>query len=343
MLLGNKVFVIAEIGCNFEDSFERAKEMICAAAVSGADAVKFQTFIPELLVTRTAPKFWDIEGCPGETQFEEFKEMFQFSFEQYTELKELAESKGLVFFSTPNDEQSANMLEQLNIPIYKISSMDITHLPLIEHIAKKGAPIILSTGASTIAEIRDAVETIEAVNREKITLLHCITNYPTAIDNVNLSMITDIKKEFPRCNVGYSDHTKMPHSADIIAAAVAIGAQVIEKHFTFDKLRPGYDHEISADYDDLKAMVASIVVIEKSLCRGQLKMPLPAEEKARKWARRSVVAKKAIQKGETISKDALIIKRPGTGIPPKFLAQTVGKTAKQNILEDQVITYDMIQ
>ncbi|MFH0861118.1 MAG: N-acetylneuraminate synthase family protein [Candidatus Altiarchaeota archaeon] len=335
------VFVIAEIGCNFENDFERAKEMVKEAALAGADAVKFQTFVPDKLVTRDAPKFWDIEGCPGETQYEEFNEMPQLSFNQYQELKQVADDAGIVLFSTPADEESADMLEKLGVSIYKISSMDITHHPLIRHIAKKKKPIILSTGASTIDEIREAVEIIESEGNGQIILLHCTTNYPTKIEDVNLNMIRDIIEKFPQHTVGYSDHTKMPESLYVLTAAVAMGVKVIEKHFTFDKSRPGYDHEISADYEDLRNIVNSFRVLEKAM-GIKTKKPTKSENKARKFARRSLVAKLFIPKGTKITQKMIVIKRPGTGIEPKFLNDLVGKKTRKDINEDEVIFWDRI-
>jgi len=335
------VFVVAEIGCNFEGSLARAKEMIKAAAAAGSDAVKFQTFVPDKLVTRDAPKFWDIKGCPGETQYEEFKATPRLSFNQYKELKALADKLGIVLFSTPSDEESADMLEEIGVPLYKIGSMDITHLPLLRHIARKGKPIVLSTGASTIEEVKEAVAAIESEGNRQIVLLHCVTNYPTKIKDVNLNMMKQMMDAFPKYPVGYSDHTKMPESMHVLAAAVAMGAKVIEKHFTFDKTRPGYDHEISADYEDLRNMVRSFRVIEHAM-GTKVKKPVPSEMRARKWARRSLVTIKTISKGAIITKEMIAIKRPGTGVAPKFLKDVVGKRASKDIKEDVVITWDML-
>lgn len=329
----SSTFVIAEIGCNFEGDMELAKEMIVKAKESVCDAAKFQTFIPEKLVTRTAPKFWEISGCPGETQYDEFKQMPQLNFEQYKDLKKVADDCGIIFFSTPSDEESADMLDEVGVPLFKIASMDLTHIPLLKHIAKKSKPIILSTGMSTIDEIKTAIDAIKSEGNNQIILLHCITNYPTQIEDANLNMILDIKQNFPEYIVGYSDHTKMPESLAIITAAVGIGARVIEKHFTFDKTRPGYDHEISADYEDMKRIVESIRTIEKAL-GSSIKKPTLSEEKVRHLARRSIVARTNIPKGTVITKDMLDIKRPGTGLEPRFLYQVIGKKAKKDIKED---------
>ena len=335
------VFLIAEAGCNFEGNLSRAEEMIREAARGGADAIKFQTFIPEKLVTRDAPKFWDIQGCPGETQYEEFGMMPHLSHEEYIHLKKIADENRIHFFSTPSDEESADLLENVGVPFYKISSMDLTHVPLLKHIAKKGKPIILSTGASDLYEIQEAVSIIEAEGNSDIILLHCITNYPTAIENVNLNMMLEIMRAFPDYPVGYSDHTTLPGSMCVISAAVALGASVIEKHFTFDRTRLGYDHEISMDYCDLKKISRSIDLVKRSLGSNS-KKPVESELESRKWARRSLVAVTNIPKGCRITAEMLAVKRPGTGIPPKFFDSVIGAQAIDDIIEDTVLLWKMI-
>lgn len=335
-------FVVAEIGCNFEGEIYLAREMIQAAAKAGADAVKFQTFVPEKLVIRSAPKFWEIEGCPGATQFDEFKTMPQLSVEQYLQLKELADACGLLFFSTPSDEASADLLQGLGVPAYKIGSMDITHFPLLKYVARKGKPIILSTGASTIGEIDEAIKVIEAEGNRDIVLLHCITNYPTRYADANLRMMIHLQLVFPDYPVGYSDHTITDASLTVPTVASALGATVIEKHFTFDKTRPGYDHVISMDYEDLRRLKSNLTILRECLGSSTTKGPLLAEANARQYARRSVVARIAIPKGTVIEPSMLAIKRPGTGIEPRFLGTVIGKIARQDIVEDEVITWDMI-
>ncbi len=335
------VFIIAEIGCNFEKSLTKAKEMIRRAASCGVDAVKFQTFIPEKLTTRKAKKFWEIEGCPGETQLEEFLSMPQLSAKQYRELQKEANSSGVVFFSTPCDEESVDMLDRIGVPLYKVSSMDITHIPLLKHIARKRKPVIISTGASTMAEIEEAVMAVRKEGNEQIAILHCITNYPTEDRNVNLRMLSHLKKSFPDLPVGYSDHTIPERGEGIIAAAVALGAKIIEKHFTFDNKRPGYDHQISADYDGFKRIVTQVRRVEKALGE-EYKRPIEAETKARTQARRSIVAIKDILEGTVIAREMLEMKRPGTGIEPKFIDSIVGKKAVRDIKEDEAITWDMV-
>jgi sialic acid synthase SpsE len=338
---GQPPFLIAEIGCNFEGSFETAKRMVVAAAKSGADAVKFQTFIPEKLVTKSAPKFWEIEGCPGETQYDEFKTMYRLNFEQYKEIVEIGLKYGCLFLSTPFDEGSADLLEKLNVPAYKIASMDITHLPLLRHVAKKEKPIVLSTGASTIDEINEAVAAIEGVGNEDIVLLHCITNYPTDDANVNLGMINGIRRVFPDIPIGYSDHTIEDPSHCVLAAAFALGACVIEKHFTLDKARPGYDHVISADPKDLAEIVSMLNRVWHVLGKED-KMPTESEEKIKKLARRSLVSEVDIKEGEVIQEHMLSVKRPGYGVPPKELNKVVGMKALVDISADTVIERKML-
>jgi len=336
------VFIIAEVGCNFEGDLSRAKEMIRQAARAGCDAVKLQTFTADKLTTKTAKKFWDIEGCPGNTQYEEFKEMPNLSLDQYMELKKIAEKEKIIFFSTPEDEDSADLLEKSGVALYKISSMNITHFPLLKYISEKGKPVILSTGASTLPEIREAVGVIRARGNKKIVLLHCISNYPTCDKNANLRMIAGLKEAFPDIPIGYSDHTIPDAGEGILAAAVALGAKIIEKHFTFDNSRPGYDHVISADYEGMKNIVKQIRRVENALGE-KYKRPIPSESKARLHARRSIVSVSRIFKGKIVRKEDLGIKRPGTGIEPKYLDKIIGKKAMVNIPIDAVLRWGMFK
>jgi sialic acid synthase SpsE len=340
-LLSKGVFVIAEIGCNFEGDFDRAKEMVIAAAEAGANAVKFQTFIPENIASRHAEKFWDIGGCPGETQLEEFQLTPRLSTRQYRELLVLTRRLGIVCFSTPSDEVSVQVLEKLQMPLYKISSMDITHFPLLQSVAKTGKPIILSTGASTIGEIEEAIKAIHQTGNMQIALLHCISNYPTKDQDANLRMILSLKTNFPEIPIGYSDHTRPSEGEGIITAAVALGARIIEKHYTFDSTRPGYDHEISVDYEGLKRLVHQVRRVEKALGKNH-KEPVASELKARIHARRSLVASIDIPVGTEINQDMIAVKRPGTGIEPRFFNVVLGRRAQQHIAADTVLQWSMV-
>lgn len=342
LLKKDRTFIIVEIGCNFEGDIERAEEMVRVAAEAGVDAVKFQTVVAEKISTKTAEKFWEIDGCPGETQYDEFSQTYYLKYDEYMRLKGVAEDLGLVFFSTPEDDtESFDLLEKVDIPVYKVSSMNITHLPLLRLIARTGKPIIISTGASTIEEIEEAVTTIKEEGNDKIALLHCTSNYPTKDTDVNLNMITHLKEAFSNLPIGYSDHTLPEDGEGIITGAVALGAKIVEKHYTFDNTRPGFDHAISVDYEGLKRMVTQIRRIEDAMGSGE-KKPIEAEMKARLHARRSLVAAVDIAEGTVITREMLDIKRPGTGIEPKCLDDVLGKKAVKDISEDTVLIWEMV-
>lgn len=337
-----RTFVIAEIGVNFEGDMARAEGMVRAAASAGVDAVKFQTVFADKIATRSAKKFWDIEGCPGETQHDEFSQTYYPTLAEYRRLKRLAESRGLLFFSTPEDDTSAvDMLERLRVPLYKVSSLNITHFPLLKRLARTGKPILLSTGASTLAEVAEAVEAIRAEGNGRIALLHCVSNYPTLVENANLRMMTHLQNAFPDLPVGYSDHSPAGQTLEVLAAAVSLGARLIEKHFTFDSSRPGYDHAISADYGGLKRIVSAIRAVERALGSG-IKAPLPSEAKSRLHARRSLVAAQDIPAGAVLRRSMIDIKRPGTGLPPRFLDNVLGRRAKRRIPGDTLLSWDML-
>jgi sialic acid synthase SpsE len=334
------VFVVAEIGTNFEYSFDKACEMVREAARCGVNAVKFQTYNPETNVTKTAPKFWDIEGT-GSTQYEEQKDGLILNKEHYRKLKDIAHKCGVIFFSSVCDKEGVDMLEEVGVPAYKLASMEITNLPFLRYVASKGKATILSTGASDLDEIEEAIDVMKSTGNHQIILLHCISNYPTMLENVNLRRILELQSVFPDIPVGYSDHTIPQITPQVIISAVALGAKVIEKHFTFDSTRPGYDHQISADYTLMKQLVKHCRVVEKALGSSEIRH-LSSEERVRLLGRRSVVARRFIPKDSIITKDLIIVKRPATGIQPKELERLIGKRALQDIDEDEVITWQMI-
>ena len=340
-VLREKIFLVLEIGCNYENDLEKAKEMIRYAAEQGADAVKFQTFIAEKVFSTHAEKFWDIEGCPGDTPLDEFRLMPHLTKNQYLMLKDEAEKAGVIFFSTPEDETSFELLNDIGVPLWKISSMNITHKPLIDLCAATQRPILLSTGASTIPEIFQAVEWIENHGNHNIVIMHCISNYPTMDSNANLRMINHIQKCFPEYWVGYSDHTLPNDGEGVITAAVACGAKVIEKHYTWDSTRPGYDHQISVDYRGVRRLITQIERVNSAL-GSERKQPIEAEAKARIHARRSVTANEHIPRGTRIEKRMLEIKRPSYGIAPQFLEHVVGRVAIVDISYDTQIKWEMI-
>ncbi len=338
---GNPPFVIAEIGANFEHSFERACEMVRKASLCGVSAVKFQTYNPETNVTRTAPKFWDIEGS-GSTQYEEQIDGLILARDQYIELKRVAEANGVIFFSSVCDKEGVDLLADIGVPAYKLASMEITNLPFLEYVSSTGKPIMLSTGASDLQEVVEAVEAIKSGGNSQIILLHCVSNYPAAIENVNLLKIRELGGAFPDVQIGYSDHTLPQVTRQVIIGAVALGAKVVEKHFTFDSKRAGYDHEISADYGLMKQIVRDVNLVAGALGNGEIRH-LPTEERVRLYGRRGAVARVDISAGEAITEEKVIVKRPATGIQPKELVRLYGRCARIDIAADEVITWDMVE
>jgi len=337
-----RVLIIVEAGCNYENDLDRAKEMIRVAAEAGADAVKFQTFIAEKLMSIHAEKFWEIAGCPGETALDEFRELPHLTREQYVELKECADDAGIMMFSTPEDETSFAMLDEVGMPMWKMSSMNITHKPLLDLCCATAKPVVISTGASNLAEIAQCVQWAEDAGcADQLGILHCISNYPTDDGHVNLNMITHLRRCFPERIVGYSDHTIPEDGEGIITAAVALGARIIEKHYTFDSTRPGYDHEISVDYEGLRKLVKQVRRVDRAL-GSDIKRPIAAEGKARIHARRSLTAHVDIPAGTVIERSMIEIKRPGLGIEPRFVDMVVGRTATRDIVADTQLTWDMI-
>ena len=342
-------FIVAEAGVNYYDIAEKlgitpleaAKLMIEEAAKAGADAIKFQTYKAEKLASKYSPAYWDTSKEKTKSQYELFKKFDKFGEKEYIELAEYAKFQNIIFMSTPFDNEAVDFLNDL-MPVFKIASSDVTNIPFIRYIAKKGKPIFLSTGASTIEEIKEAVKTIEAEGNREIVIMHCILNYPTLYEDANLGMILHLKKEFPQYLIGYSDHTLPDKCMITLTTAVILGASVIEKHFTLDKSLEGNDHYHSMDPRDLRIFVENIKLITKIIGKTT-KEPLPSEEKARKFARRSIVANKFIPKGTVITEDMLAIKRPGIGIPPNFFEKLIGRVAKKDINEDEIILWDFLE
>jgi len=332
----NRPFVVADAGVNHENDIDIAKRMIDDVARAGADAIKFQTYKAEKIASRNSPAYWET----SETQYEYFKKYDKFGEEDYCELAAYAKEKSIIFMSTPFDLEAADFLDQL-VPVFKISSSDITNIPFIKYIAGKGKPIFLSTGASTIGEINDAVTAIEEEGNKQIVILHCVLSYPTKYEDANLNMIIHLKNVFPNYLIGLSDHTLPDKNMLVLTTAVLLGAKVIEKHFTFDKSLNGNDHYHSMDFQDLKIFMENIDLLEKILGQSK-KKPLETEMLARKHARRSIVAKEDIPRGTEITEDMIDFKRPGTGINPKFLELVIGRTAKKDIKNDEIIKWEDI-
>jgi N-acetylneuraminate synthase len=334
-----KPFIIAEAGVNHEGKIEFAKRLIDEAAEGGAHAIKFQTYKAETIASKDSPYYWDITKEPTKSQFELFKKYDSFWKKEYEELKVCCDKAGIEFMSTAFDLESAKFLNDL-MSVYKISSSDITNTPFIEYQCSFGKPIILSTGASYLWEVQEAVATI-AKYGNKLCLMHCVLNYPTANENANLGMIKDLIKHFPDAVPGYSDHT-LPNNMEICKTATILGAAVIEKHFTFDKTLPGNDHYHAMDKEDLKHFITSMDELFSVLGSFEL-TSLPSEELSRKNARRSLVALRKITKGEKVTKEHLTWKRPATGISPNKMNELLGKKALVDVDEDEVLHWHMFE
>jgi N-acetylneuraminate synthase len=331
-----KVIIIAEAGVNHNADINKAKQLIDVAAESGADYVKFQTAVPHLVVTKGGTMAdYQIQNLGLKESQLEMTKKIHLPLSDFEYLAEYAHKKNIKFASTPFDLLSIDTLSRLNMDFFKIPSGEITNYPYLVKIAKIGIPIILSTGMATIEEIKDAVKVLtdNGVSKDKITILHCNTEYPTPMEDVNLKAMLHIQREIG-VSVGYSDHTL---GIEVPIAAVALGATVIEKHFTLDKNLPGPDHKASLAPDELKAMVSAIRNIEKAIGGSGYKEVSLSEEKNKPIARRSIVAAINIVQGETFTAENLIVKRPGTGISPMLWNEVIGKTAKRDFQEDDLI------
>jgi len=329
------VFIIAEAGVNHNGSLDLAKKLVDVAVEAGADAVKFQTFKAKNLVSREAKKAkYQIKNTGSdESQYEMLKKL-ELGFDEFVELKRYCDEKGIMFLSTPFDFESIKFLDELGLEIFKIPSGEITNYPYLKEIAKLKKRIILSTGMANLCEIEQAINVIEkfGTNIENITVLHANTEYPTPFEDVNLKAMLTIKEAF-KVDVGYSDHTL---GIEVPIAAVAIGAKVIEKHFTLDRNMEGPDHRASLNPDELKAMIKAIRNIEIALGNG-IKKPSKSESKNIEIARKVLVAKRDIKKGEKFSEENLTVKRAGKGISPMRWEEIIGKVANRNFKEDEKI------
>lgn len=329
----NSIFIIAEAGVNHNGDMKLAKKLVDAAKSAGADAVKFQTFKAECLVSKTAQKaeYQKKAAEAEESQLEMLKKL-ELTYSGFKELKEYCAQKGIVFLSTAFDLDSIDFLESLEIPIFKVPSGEITNLPYLIKIAGTGKPVILSTGMSDLEEVEWALKVLRENGAGAITLLHCNTQYPTPFENANLLAMPTLKERFGVA-VGYSDHTL---GIEAPIAAVALGAAVIEKHFTLDKNLEGPDHKASLDPQELTAMVTSIRNIEAALGDG-IKKPSASEMLNKPAARKSIVAKRNIAKGEIFTENNLTIKRPGNGISPMRWFEVLGTSAARDFCEDELI------
>jgi N-acetylneuraminate synthase len=343
-----KPYVIAEIGVNFYDTakelnilpLDAAKLYIKEAANVGIDAVKFQSYKAETIAAKDSPAYWDLSKEPTTSQYELFKKLDGFNKEDYQCLCDYAKEIGIDFMSTPFDYDSADYLENM-VDIYKISSSDITNIPFIRHIARKGKPIYLSVGASYLYEVDEAVHAIQEEGNNNICLLHCVLSYPTRNEDANLNIIRHLRSVYPDLLIGYSDHTLPDPSMTILTTAYLLGAEVIEKHFTLNKCLTGNDHYHAGDPSDFKKAINNFSLI-REIVGEQYKTVLPCEMIPRKEARRSLVLKHEMKKGDTIQKKDLIPKRPGTGISPKYTEVVIGRQLRSDLPKDSILKWENI-
>lgn len=334
---GSKTCVIAEVGVNHLKNLDLAEELISSATNAGADIVKFQTYSADTLTTKNAPRFWSWSGehDSGGSQRDSYAVLATPELEFTRELVRLCEKHDVAFMSTPFDDATVDVLEALGSAAYKIASGDITNFPLIRKIAKTGKPLFLSTGASSIQEIKSAVAEIEKINKSiPVCIMHCTLCYPTRAEHANLSAILDLQKHFPNHILGLSDHTIGPA---IPSASILYGVKAIEKHYTCDKTLPdSADHWLSIDEAELSVMTSMLRQIERAIGHGT-KDVLRCEEIARSNARRSLVVKGSIKKGEKFSSENIIPKRPGFGISPDNIDEIIGLTSTSDLADDAVI------
>ncbi len=327
------VYIIAEAGVNHNGSLDLAKKLVDKAKESGADCIKFQTFVSGNLVSKNTNKadYQRKQANIYETQLEMLRKL-ELSFEDFIGLKKYCKDKGISFVSTAFDLESVDFLNQLDMPFWKIPSGEITNLPYLIKIANTHKPIIMSTGMSTLEEIEDAMKVLYDNGANNITILHCTTEYPAPYNEVNLKSIGTLRKKFS-LNVGYSDHTK---GIEIPIAAAAMGATVIEKHFTLDRNMEGPDHKASLEPDELKSMVTAIRNVECAIGNG-IKKPSESEMKNITIVRKSIIAKTDIKKGDIFTEDNITVKRPGNGISPMKWFEILGQESIRDFIEDELI------
>jgi len=331
----SKVMIIAEAGVNHNGSLELAKQMVDAAAKMGVDYIKFQTSIPNKIISKFAPMAEYQKKNIGKTESQlDMVKKIMLKPEEFTQLKMYCDEVGIKFLSTPFDLDSIDILMKLNMDYLKVPSGEITNYPYLKKIAHQGLPVIMSTGMSTLADIEAALNLLEenGLSRDNVILLHCNTEYPTPYADVNLRAMQTIGNSFG-VRYGYSDHTR---GIEVPVAAVAMGACVIEKHFTLDKTLPGPDHVASLEPHEMKAMVDAIRNVEQAL-GSPIKKVSPSEQKNMAIARKSIIAARDIKKGEVFTEENLTTKRPGNGVSPMRWNEVLGTTAKRDFVEDELI------
>ena len=333
---GHPCFIIGEAGVNHNGDVEMAKRLVDVAADAKADAVKFQTFKAERLVSTGTPKAeYQLHTTnSAESQLEMLRRL-ELSPEAHRQLQVYCQERGVMFISTPFDEESGDLLDELDVPVFKIGSGEITNWPFLEYVARKGKPIILSTGMSYLSEVDEAVRVIRDAGCHQLVLLHCVSNYPADPTDANLRAIQTMATAF-QVPVGYSDHTL---GSEVVLAAVALGACVIEKHFTLDKTLPGPDHRASLEPSELERLVHGIRNIEVALGNGS-KVPAPSELRNREPARRSLVTTRDLEAGHRLMPDDLMAKRPGNGVSPVHKALVTGSILQKDIDQDTSLSWE---
>jgi sialic acid synthase SpsE len=328
----DRCYIIAEIGGNFT-TLDQARKLIDEAAWCGVDAVKLQTYRAEMLSSKTA--IFDMENTGVTSQFNLFRK-YEIEASLHQEVFQYAEAKGLDWFSSPSHQNDVDLLERCGVRAHKIGSDDAVNFPFLKYLARTGKPLILSTGMCTLDEVLESVATIREEGSQQLILLHAITSYPTHPENVNLRAMQTLMEKFPDLDVGYSDHTLSPVAC---LCAVAMGARVIERHFTYDKRAEGPDHMLSADTTEMKWLVDAIRTFE--IMRGSgIKQPADSEMTSLRNNRKSVVLLRDLKEGDQIAIGDIAIKRPGYGIQPRFFEALVGRRVKYSLTQDSVIEWD---
>ena len=310
------------------------------AAEAGVDCAKFQSYKASTIVSKNSPAYWDTTKEPTKTQYELFQKHDGFGEKEYKILCDYTHEKGMDFTSTPFDYASADYLYDM-VDFYKISSSDLSNLPFVKYIGMKGKPVYISVGAAYLSEVDTAVRILKEAGCKDIVLLHCVLSYPTSPNNANLRVIETLKKVFTDVRVGFSDHVAPDESMMTLATAYLLGAEVIEKHFTLDKSLPGNDHYHSGDPEDFKKAISNFRWIGIVLGSGE-KTVLECEQIPRREARRSLVLTRDMKKGEIISENDLMPKRPGTGISPEYSNIVIGRRISRDLEEDTILTWDMV-
>ena len=344
-----KPYIIAEVGVNHENSLDLAERIIRQAKLGNSSAVKFQTYKAEKIACKNSPYYWDLKKVKEKSQFKLFKKYDKFNESHYKKLKKICDYYSLDFLSTPFDLDAVKFLKKL-VPFFKIASADVTNIPLIEQICKTKKPVLMSTGACNLNEVKFVDDFIKKkFPKTDLALMHCILSYPTRYSDANLNIIKVLKKKFPHRVIGYSDHTLPDKNSRVITEAYALGAEIIEKHFTLDELKgkKNNDHFHSMDYYDLLKFWKNLSSPEKTskkfkkLIMGKKigRKVLNCEKISRKNARRSLVTKKNLKQGSIIKNNDIICKRPGTGISPIDIRKIVGRRITINLPEDHIINY----